>query len=99
MAIKRGVSLYSYQQTQFFKKLDWKGQIREVTLSSDTIKITPKSEGILTQERTYYATALEDATALTERLEGTGIIFKAEARDMLSEFVMTLLSVLLPAFL
>ena len=76
-----------------------KGQIREVTLSSDTIKITPKSEGILTQERTYYATALEDATALTERLEGTGIIFKAEARDMLSEFVMTLLSVLLPAFL
>ena len=30
MAIKRGVSLYSYQQTQFFKKLDWKGQIREV---------------------------------------------------------------------
>ena len=30
MAIKRGVSLYSYQQTQFFKQLDWKGQIREV---------------------------------------------------------------------
>ena len=30
MAIKRGVSLYSYQQSQFFKKLDWKAQIREV---------------------------------------------------------------------
>lgn len=30
MAIKRGVSLYSYQQTQFFKELDLEGQIREV---------------------------------------------------------------------
>ena len=30
MAIKRGVSLYSYQQSQFFGKLDWKAQIREV---------------------------------------------------------------------
>ena len=28
--IKRGVSLYSYQQTQFFKQLDLEGQIREV---------------------------------------------------------------------
>jgi len=41
MAIKRGVSLYSYQQTQFFKKLDWKGQIREVRegLGTDGIEI------------------------------------------------------------
>jgi hypothetical protein len=30
MAIKRGVSLYSYQQTQFFKEIDLKGQIKEV---------------------------------------------------------------------
>ncbi|WP_019004501.1 sugar phosphate isomerase/epimerase family protein [Cohnella laeviribosi] len=29
--IKRGVSFYSYQQTQFFKQLDLEGQIREVT--------------------------------------------------------------------
>lgn len=29
--IKRGVSLYSYQQTHFFKQLDLEGQIREVT--------------------------------------------------------------------
>ncbi len=28
--IKRGVSLYSYQQSQFFKELDLEGQIREV---------------------------------------------------------------------
>lgn len=30
MPIKRGVSLYSYQQTQFLKQLDLEGQIREV---------------------------------------------------------------------
>ncbi|MFH8253160.1 sugar phosphate isomerase/epimerase family protein [Microbacterium sp. B2969] len=30
MTIKRGVSLYSYQQTQFLKQLDLEGQIREV---------------------------------------------------------------------
>lgn len=29
--MKRGVSLYSYQQTQFFKELDLEGQIREVS--------------------------------------------------------------------
>ncbi len=29
--IKRGVSFYSYQQTQFFKELDLEGQIRELT--------------------------------------------------------------------
>ena len=30
MSIKRGVSLYSYQQSQFFKQLDLEGQVREV---------------------------------------------------------------------
>lgn len=41
MAIKRGVSLYSYQQSQFFKQLDWKAQIREVRegLKTDGIEI------------------------------------------------------------
>lgn len=41
MAIKRGVSLYSYQQAQFFGKLDWKAQIREVRegLGADGIEI------------------------------------------------------------
>ena len=39
--IKRGVSLYSYQQAQFFKKLDLKAQIREVRegLGTDGIEI------------------------------------------------------------
>lgn len=41
MTIKRGVSLYSYQQSQFFKKLDLHGQIREVgqNLGAEGIEI------------------------------------------------------------
>lgn len=41
MGIKRGVSLYSYQQEQFFKKMDWKDMIREVhdDLKTDGIEI------------------------------------------------------------
>ncbi len=41
MGIKRGVSLYSYQQAQFFKKMDWKDMIREVhdNLKTDGIEI------------------------------------------------------------
>ena len=46
MAIKRGVSLYSYQQAQFFKQLDWKAQIREVhdNLKTDGIEIIDEPE-------------------------------------------------------
>lgn len=41
MAIKRGVSLYSYQQTQFFKQMTWKDMIQEVhdNLQTDGIEI------------------------------------------------------------
>ncbi len=41
MGIKRGVSLYSYQQAQFFKQLDWKAQVKEVRegLGTDGIEI------------------------------------------------------------
>lgn len=40
MGIKRGVSLYSYQQAQFFGQLDWKAQVREVSkLGTDGIEI------------------------------------------------------------
>ncbi len=41
MGIKRGVSLYSYQQTQFFGRMNWKDMIREVhdKLHADGIEI------------------------------------------------------------
>ncbi len=76
-----------------------KDEIREVTLQTDTIVIKPKSQNSLYQDVTYYVTAMEDATALTERLSGTGIIFKAKAQDLLGEFIGTVLSILLPTLL
>jgi sugar phosphate isomerase/epimerase len=41
MGIKRGVSLYSYQQEQFFKRMDLRAQIKEVreSLNTDGIEI------------------------------------------------------------
>ena len=41
MGIKRGVSLYSYQQTQFFKQMDWKDMVREIhdNLHTDGVEI------------------------------------------------------------
>jgi len=41
MSIKRGVSLYSYQQAQFFKQMNWKDMIKEVhgNLKTDGIEI------------------------------------------------------------
>ena len=41
MSIKRGVSLYSYQQSQFFKQMNWKDMIKEVhdNLKTDGIEI------------------------------------------------------------
>ena len=62
-----------------------KGQIAEVVLESDTVQIKPKSGIGLTGGAVYYTNRLEDATALTERLQGTGIIFKAESPDVLGE--------------
>ncbi|MEX1377220.1 MAG: TIM barrel protein [Eubacteriales bacterium] len=41
MSIKRGVSFYSYQQSQFFKRLGWKDMIEEVhnNLKTDGVEI------------------------------------------------------------
>ena len=45
MAIKRGVSLYSYQQEQFFGRMNWKDMVREVhdNLKADGIEIINES--------------------------------------------------------
>jgi len=41
MSIRTGVSFYSYQQSQFFKKMNWKDMIREVhdNLKTDGVEI------------------------------------------------------------
>ncbi len=76
-----------------------KGEIKSVTLQSDTLTIVPKKQLNPYQEISYYTNLTEDETALTKRLEGTGIIFKSQPPDAFGEFVSMMLSVLLPSVL
>ena len=76
-----------------------KNEIKSVTLQSDTLTIVPKKQLNPYQEISYYTNLTEDETALTKRLEGTGIIFKSQPPDAFGEFVSMMLSVLLPSVL
>ena len=76
-----------------------KDEIKSVTLQSDTLTIVPKKQLNPYQEISYYTNLTEDETALTKRLEGTGIIFKSQPPDAFGEFVSMMLSVLLPSVL
>ena len=76
-----------------------KDQVKEVTLQSDTLTIVPKKQTSPYSEITYYTNQVEDETALTKRLEGTGIIFKSEPPDAFGKFMSMMLSVLLPTLL
>ena len=75
------------------------GQVKEVTLQSDTLTIVPKNQSSAFQGATYYTNQVEDENALTQRLEGKGIIFHSEPPDAMGEFISMLLSVLLPTVL
>ena len=74
-------------------------EVKSVTLQSDTLTIVPKKQVSAYQEISYYTNLTEDETALTKRLEGTGIIFKSEPPDAFGEFMAMMLSVLLPSVL
>ena len=76
-----------------------KGQIKEVTLQTDTLTIVPKKQDSRFSEISYYTNMVEDKNALAERLEGTGIVFYSEPPDAMSEFLAMVLSVLLPSLL
>ena len=75
------------------------GEVKSVTLQSDNLTIVPKKQVNPYQEISYYTNLTEDETALTKRLEGTGIIFKSEPPDAFGEFMAMMLSVLLPSVL
>ena len=79
---------------KFIEMVD-KDQIREVTLSSGVLTVVPKLQKSY-QKESYKVNQMEDTSALTERLEGKGIIFKYEPPDVMGEFVSTMISVLLP---
>ena len=74
-------------------------EVKSVTLQSDNLTIVPKKQVNPYQEISYYTNLTEDETALTKRLEGTGIIFKYEPPDAFGEFMAMMLSVLLPSVL
>ena len=76
-----------------------KDEVKSVTLQSDNLTIVPKKQVNPYQEVSYYTNLTEDETALTKRLEGTGIIFKSEPPDAFGEFMAMMLSVLLPSVL
>ena len=74
-------------------------EVKSVTLQSDNLTIVPKKQVNPYQEISYYTNLTEDETALTKRLEGTGIIFKSEPPDAFGEFMAMMLSVLLSSVL
>ena len=74
-------------------------EVKSVTLQSDNLTIVPKKQVNPYQEISYYTNLTEDETALTKRLEGTGIIFKSEPPDAFGKFMAMMLSVLLPSVL
>ncbi|WP_373132487.1 ATP-dependent zinc metalloprotease FtsH [Ruminococcus sp. Marseille-P328] len=74
-------------------------EVKSVTLQFDNLTIVPKKQVNPYQEISYYTNLTEDETALTKRLEGTGIIFKSEPPDAFGEFMAMMLSVLLPSVL
>ena len=73
-----------------------KDQVKEVTLQSGVLTVVPKIQKSYYQNVSYKVNQMEDADALTKRLEGTYIVFHYEQPDAMGEFVSTMISVLLP---
>ena len=73
-----------------------KDQVKEVTLQSGVLTVVPKIQKSYYQKVSYKVNQMEDADALTKRLEGTDIVFHYEQPDTMGEFVSTMISVLLP---
>ena len=73
-----------------------KDQIKEVTLQSGVLTVVPKIQKSYYQNVSYKVNQMEDADALTKRLEGTDFVFHYEQPDAMGEFVSTMISVLLP---
>ena len=72
------------------------GDVKEVSLQSNTLTITPKHQSSGFSDDVYYTNQLESVDKLTERLEGTGIKFEYKQPDAVGEIVSMLVSVLLP---
>ena len=94
--LKDNSSEISYDK--FIKMVD-NGEVKKVTLQSDTLTIVPKQQDSDFSEKVYYTNQMESEDKLTERLEGTGIKFQSQPPDAVIEVVAMLVSVLLPTLL
>ena len=94
--LKDNSSEISYDK--FIKMVD-NGEVKKVTLQSDTLTIVPKQQDSDFSEKVYYTNQMESEDKLKERLEGTGIKFQSQPPDAVSEVVAMLVSVLLPTLL
>jgi len=96
-----GVTSKKITYSEFIEMVD-DGKVEKVSLESGRLTIKPKgtstsTNSILpTREQQFTTTAMEDATALTKRLSGTGIEFKAEQPSAL---VAAVLGTVLPLVL
>lgn len=80
---------------KFISMLD-NGEVKSVEIDSDTINITPKTQSSTYGTITYYTTATEDMTALTERLDKAGVTFSKKPASVATEVIGTVLSFLIP---
>lgn len=93
----RSASTSEITYDKFIEMVD-KDQVKEVTLQSGVLTVEPKLRDSY-EKRFYRVNQMENMDALTERLEGKGIIFKYEQPDAMMEILSMLISVLLPTVL
>lgn len=74
-------------------------QVKEVELEGETITIVPKEQKSTYGEIKYYTTIMEDATALTARLDKADVEFYRKPADPASAIISAIISFLVPFLL
>ena len=89
-----GSSAKEIPYNQFLSMLD-EGQVAKVTVQSDLITIVPKNQPNPLFEITYQTNRMPDEK-LVDRLEDAGVEYSAEAPDVVSSVIYTILSFAIP---
>ena len=82
-----------------FVKMVADGEVSEVVLDGDNLKITPKEQKEGSQKKIYSVTMVGDENGLNELLEGKGIVYSKEAEDVTASVISGILSIALPILL
>lgn len=83
---------------QFLKMLE-DGQVKEVMLASDRLKITPKTQSDTVYQITYYTGIISMDYNLVNRLEQAGVEFKRDLSGSSSNTMYMIMSYVLPLLL